>query len=94
MNLKFGEQVSHIVAESTSGKVHVLLSKTEEPRKDSIWSTIERPALEKNPKVSQIVRLNLEELTEEVIYQASGVFAFFKFSFRPEYLYGCPGSKP
>ena len=71
------------MAESTSGKARVLLPKTGEPHKDSIWSAVERPVLEKNTKVSQIVRLNPEDHHEEVIFKASGMFAFFNFPFRP-----------
>jgi len=85
-NRKFWEKASGIMADNTSGKAHVLLPKTGEPDKKSVWTKIERPALEKNPKVSSIVRLNPEDHHEQVIHQASGAFVFFNFclSFRPE----------
>lgn len=60
----FLERVSLALSRKSEGTVYFVTSK-EGPKADSIWKTIEEPALHANPRVDRIVRVESEDLTKE-----------------------------
>lgn len=81
----FWDKASKVLADTTSGVARVVLPKKEEPHPGSVWQKTEFPALKRNQKVTQVVKLNFEDKQEEVIHQA-GAFALFFSVFSPRFL--------
>jgi hypothetical protein len=58
---EFAQRFSTVFAEQATGTAYVLLrdtSGTNGPKADSVWTKLERPALEENPNVPKIVRVD------------------------------------
>ncbi|MEA4994636.1 MAG: hypothetical protein VB060_12605, partial [Oscillibacter sp.] len=66
-SIKAWEYASGKYAGQVSGDVHALIGTTQ--RQNSIWKSIELPALTKNPYVSKIILVDPETLTETVIFR-------------------------
>lgn len=87
---QFARDFSQAFAEKATGIAYVLLRDTtgaDGPRSDSVWTVVERPALEANTAVSKIVKVDPKDLSQTDLWvrpaaskvkrapPASGVFS-------------------
>ena len=81
----FWKDASAAMAQKTSGVANVVLPEDSEPHPASVWTTTERPALEENNDVTEIVKWTLEGGQGEVIHRAGALTLFFSV-FSPQFL--------
>jgi len=64
---QFAQRASLVLAQKASGIVYVLLRDDPNgPRDDSVWSKIERTALEQNSAVTKIVKVNPADFSQQI----------------------------
>ena len=80
----FWKDASAAMAQKTSGVANVVLPEDSEPHPASVWTTTERPALEENNDVTEIVKWTLEGGQGEVIHRAGALTLFFSV-FSPQF---------